>query len=252
MSRGKDPSPLYVYDFSGGFEVDPALNIAWSYTFTGYRQRNLFAIGDVDNDGSDEVVLDRRHELQILNGEDGTVQRAFFTKTTQMAFDYMTLVNVDADAQTEVVALGGVNIGTHTAVYVYDALTDTIQWRYEYPRGSTNGGRFVENTVADLDGDGAVEVILGVYNDTDTELNVPGGATEGDADDWDNVNYPGEWVTIIYNGNTGVVIDSLENRIPAVVVDSDGDGVYEIVVQTRRWRRARTGRPGMGPWRATH
>ena len=58
--------------------------------------------------------------------------------------------------------------------------------------------------IADLDGDGSLELVATVYNDTDTEIDAAGVVG-----DHDGVNAPQRWATLIFDAATGDVKASL-------------------------------------------
>ena len=77
--------------------------------------------------------------------------------------------------------------------------------------------------IADLDGDGALELVATVYNDTDTEIDA-----DGIADDHDGVNAPQRWATLVFDAATGDVKASL---LDYAVIDMvvTGDSTYMMV-----------------------
>lgn len=110
------------------------------------------AIGDVDNDGTLEVIIgstDRK--LYIINGADGSVEATIPVGSSIYAS--AALANLDADPYLEIVISS-----TDGKVYCYqwNGVSDKTEWTF-----STGAAIYSSASIGDIDGDGNLEIVVG-------------------------------------------------------------------------------------------
>jgi hypothetical protein len=174
------------------------------------------AVGDLDLDGIPEVVFTSAAaggSLHIFDGATGTEK---FSKTGIDQQSGVALGDIDGDGYGDIVASTGSCFTAHNFL-AYDR-TGTLLW-------STTGPTACETypVIADLEGDGDVEVIVNEY---------------------------------ILDGATGSVVNTLDiasgsNWGAPAVADMNGDGFQEIMLENRTYDHTGTllfscGRGGVG------
>jgi hypothetical protein len=177
--------------------LDPVtLAIRHSYPYGGgsYGYGKL-AIGNVDNDAANEVVLNTGVVLQCNGASasiDGAVPSSVFSNP---GYDSFILADVDGDGRQEVIPSSGWD-----QIQVYDVALGAVEWSIPTDLD------FATVTLADVTGDGRPELIYG--DGQWGAIHVLDTATRSEL--WQ-----------ISNPNHGVT------RI--AVADTDGDGVLEFV-----------------------
>jgi outer membrane protein assembly factor BamB len=173
--------------------------LLWSYS-AGHNSSNV-AVGDLDNDGTLEVVFVGRvggsWRVSALMATDGTLVWSYNLSDG----GDVALADLDNDGQLEVVVAylgGGVMALRHNgSLYWQRAFTRTGGWKLNSP------------TIADLNGDGLREIVVGCY-DQRTVYALRG--TDGS--------------TIWSYGDARTGSQSSSRKIG----DIDGDGALEIVL----------------------
>ncbi len=194
--------------------------------------------GDLDgNPATKEMIFDsstNKGLLWVMDAATGQLLRYRSTPITVGSFSsgLRLIENLDDDSQNEFLFTGGTalyNDSGSIQITVYDYLTDSVQWHYEFGyRTSDVKLDIVPESVTDLDGDGTKEVVISVYNDTLELVLVNGIRVDRDED---GINLPNRWVTVVYDAATGVVKGSLPDTHLEGVADMNGDGLSEIVVK---------------------
>jgi predicted PolB exonuclease-like 3'-5' exonuclease len=201
-----------------------ALENVKAWYWVGDTSIESVAVGDVDGDGAKEIVTGGTYDdgtnyiaqLCIWNGSNLTVEKVkawYWTEVNQIFS--VTIGNVDADGQTEIVTGGSYLNDTRyiAQLCVWNGATLGLEnvktW---YLSGDTN----VESvSVGDVDGDGGAEIITGGYyngiSNSNAQLCVWNGATLA----LENVE---AWFWIS------------DTTIKSVALgDVDGDGQVEII-----------------------
>ncbi|HNT27855.1 MAG TPA: hypothetical protein PKH10_06735, partial [bacterium] len=175
--------------------------VKWEVTsgLPAWATRPVF--GDLDgNPATKEMIFDsstNNGRLWILNAATGQLLRYRSAKMTVGGFSggLRLIGDFDTDPQQEYLFSGGTALYTDNGsiqISVYEHLTDTVQWHYEYGAGTSDVKLdIVPESVADLDGDGNKEVVLSVYNDTLELVLVNGVRVDRDED---GINLPNRWV----------------------------------------------------------
>jgi len=214
-----------AYDFSSGVTTPQML---WQIieNIEGYGFELTF--GDLNNDGEKELITDRISGglISVFKAIDGTLIRdKARVLDGNYAYGFNQIINVDNDDQNEFIFTGRTSSESDKGSYsitVYDFAEDAVQWQYEYGFNTVNKGfRMVPGSVADFNGDGVIDVVVSVFNNT----------LEG-ATDLDGVNAPDIWTTLIYRGDNGLFQARLDNTYLEGVADLNGDGVKEFIIKS--------------------
>ena len=183
--------------------------VLWSHTASSLLA-GFPTFGDYDGNGTDEIAyceLDIDSPCRVLNA-DGTVRYSFGSYYYPgMTGSGPTAVDVTGDGADDLVVLswGG-------EVVLVDGRTGTELWSYDAwaARGET---LFGPSSVADLDGDGDMEIVFGGY--LEGALFALDAATGTEA--WTPIGLGAQWDNWFYGNG-------------ALLEDLDGDGDREIVV----------------------
>ena len=206
----------HVYAFRGdGGGVAPGDEAIPLWTYTGSPMQASPSIGDVDGDGYPEVVVGitentdpYRFYIDVLDGSSGERVRRVEAENSTFASPALGFLN--GDEVLDVVFASAASDGGvwHGTVWGLDISQDPgeVIWRFTTPDRVSSSP-----ALADIDGDGAVDVVIGCY---DGNLYALRGTTDISAGDllW---SYPLGGM-VWYNAPT--------------LADLDGDGRLEILV----------------------
>ncbi len=179
--------------------------VRWSFD-TRDASFGQTAAGDIDNDGKPELVFGcYRNDSTVyaLNGEDGSLLWKFNAATTNGDGCNDTaplIVNIDDDGIPEVILPSSCNPTT----YCFDGKTGAVKWSAR-TRGSDS-----PPTVADIDGDGKLEILHGEFGGWVRCLNAEDGSFA-----WDLAVDTRSWI-----------------QTAPTLLDADGDGNMDFVVAT--------------------
>jgi RHS repeat-associated protein len=162
---------------------------------------------DLDGDGGPEVVFidDAAGALHALHGADGSPAFVLTDAARGLAsFTHVAIGNLDTDPRPEIVAIGGGVNANRIVAFEHDG---TIKWTAAVTGLGLGGGAPV---LADLDGDGNAEVIVG-----NTVFNRDG--------------------TLRWKGSAGLGLNGGQGPV-SLVVDLDMDGSPEVVAGNTAYR----------------
>ncbi|MDA0659083.1 MAG: hypothetical protein O3C60_09570 [Planctomycetota bacterium] len=171
--------------------------------------------GDFDNDGSLEVALTPWNDMYILSMQTGQIEKTVRFKPTAnesgRPYGWFGAFDLDGDQRSEFVLMG--DFQDFVTVIGWDNQGNlTKKWEHVFDARLANKqtthrpGAF---PVLDVTGDGALEIVTSVYNET------------GD----------GLWHTLVLDALTGVVRADLPNRAVDGRIDIDGNGDWELLVR---------------------
>jgi subtilisin family serine protease len=201
-----------------GYKANGTILSGWPvHNLSGGQRLHTPAIADIDGDGDFEIVTTSQGSSSGFSlfayHHNGVPVSGFpVVFDSAIAYDaYVSIGDVDGDRQPEIVTVGrrytASNSSDRTLVFIYSGggvLKRSIQISGAFLYGAAPA-------LADLDGDGALEIIV----QTNTALNVVRG---------NGTTFPGWPVEWTAYGET-------YNSAP-VVGDVDGDGLPDIVVVT--------------------
>ncbi|EDM43883.1 hypothetical protein SCB49_09835 [unidentified eubacterium SCB49] len=167
------------------------------------------SIGDIDNDGSNDVVIAASSGGMYAFNSQGEILDGFPLVETGVSYSYQSpmLVDLDDDETLEIV---GANHGDNAAFYV---LNHDATYAPGWPI-ALGGWTYAPSTVADLNDDGTYEIFMGDRNTSNDGSDLP--TIYGLAPDGTNIaNFPIEK----YGGNEGVI----------TIGDINDDGVWDII-----------------------
>lgn len=221
---GWNTKDVRAYDFSSGVSTPQMI---WQITENIENYGLELVFGDSNDDGEKELITDRMSGglISVFNALTGTLLHdKARVLDGQYAYGFNQIINLDADNQKEFVFSGRTSAEADRGSYsitVYDFVEDAVQWQYEYGWNTVSKGlQMIPGSISDFNGDGVIDVVVSVFNDT----------LEG-ATDKDGVNAAGIWTTLIYRADNGVLQARLDNTYLEGVADFDGNGVDEFILK---------------------
>lgn len=184
------------------WRIDGTLLPGWPQSFGGYNPM----VADLDGDGRNEIICLSFNNVRVFEG-DGTAAPGWpvtlpFGSVT--SWDGMAVGDVDGDGRQELVVASG------NAPYSTFLLDSTGQVRPGWPRTLGGSGIHVAYPVmADLDGDGQLDVIIAGGDGSMHAFNAAGAELPG---------WPVQGPAAALN--------------PPAVADLDGDGRLEVIAGT--------------------
>jgi hypothetical protein len=211
----------------GGFALQSWLHLSWDPSNATGGGVHV-AVGDVDGDGLDEIVLglgtggggwiaildDSAHNNVLLKW----IQVNWNEYNTSNGEVFPAVGDIDGDGRAEIIA--GLGTGSQGWVEIFGNASSAYQhmaWRQvAWPAYNAADGT-THPAVGDLDGDGKAEIVLGLGSGGGGWIEVLQSSAGGyNHESWFQVNWPD------YNASNGTTW-------PAVG-DIDGDGRAEIVI----------------------
>jgi len=167
------------------------------------------SIGDVDNDGENELVIAGSASGMYIFNTDGSLLPGFplFDPAKRYSYQSPILLDLDGDSDLEIVGSNhgdspGFYVLNHNATYASGWPIETSGWTYSPP------------TVADVNGDGTYEIFMADRNTSSDGSPLP--VVYGFKPDGTNIdNFP----ISKYGGNEGVLS----------IADINNDGFWEII-----------------------
>ena len=146
---GIDNGVVYAVDGTNG-------NIEWSKNVTSTEIRSSPAIGDIDGNGTVEVVMVLKDKTVALNGVDGSIKwiMPMGSAGGDDSYGIPALGDVDGDGAIEVIA--GSNDGS---LYALNSSDGSEKWRVPIQVANFVDCLFIP-AIADIDNDGVVEVVV--------------------------------------------------------------------------------------------
>ncbi len=205
---------------AGGCEPGVATDSAPPYqqgfpVHTGGNSSETSAqVADIDGDGDMEVLIGGGQSLRVYN-HDGTVATGFPVSVGGYASQTAAIADIDEDDEMEIVIAG-----QRSQLYVYKS-DGSLETGWPQSLGDDDGAS-CSPALADLDGDGDLEIAIGTFRDLNGN----------------NGYIPARFYVFHHDGTIyeGWPVDSVDHFAVAstpAIGDLDGDGDLEIVVGGR-------------------
>ncbi|HWF44171.1 MAG TPA: VCBS repeat-containing protein [Candidatus Kapabacteria bacterium] len=199
---------VLMYDCSNGAENTRVLHRLWMDD--GFHPS--IAIGDVNHDGVDEIVIARLGGVYVFDPESGSmISKTLWNSDTERRRNYghFALSDIDSDGDLEAIILSD-KVTRHLAVLDNDGHGNfSPQWdrfiEHIYPADTTDV-RYTVNSIRDVDGDGKPEIIVSLFNERKDK----------------------RWYTEVLDPMTGHVLIELPDQYLRGIQDADGDGIPEL------------------------
>ena len=212
----------YIYGITIGQDISRGQTPGvWVAGYTSGRVQNIpLLIANTDNDEEQEVLAflgDGR--VSVLSGVTGEEDRRW-NANEMFAADGGTM-NRHIFQQPE--ELPHMAVVRDTWMGAFNLVDGSPLWFLDFQSSGDAPVLARGPHIVDLDGDGSIELIVTVYNDTDGETDA-----DGVTEDHDGVNAPQRWATLVFDASTGAVKASL---LDFAVVDivSDESGSFVLV-----------------------
>ncbi|HZK76990.1 MAG TPA: VCBS repeat-containing protein, partial [Candidatus Kapabacteria bacterium] len=210
---------VLMYDCSAGARNTRILHRLWMDD--GYHPS--IAIGDVNNDGMDEIVIARIGGVYVFDPASGKMISQTIWKSDEERrrnYGHFELADINNDGTLEAVILSD-KVSRHIAVLgndghgkFYPLLDRFIE--HIYPSDTTEL-RYTSNSIRDFDGDGKLEIAVSIFNERK-----------------DN-----RWHTELLHAETGERILDLPDQYLRGVQDVNGDGLPELCLSREEARGPR-------------
>ena len=174
-SFGTDPLAVYLGDGTGGFDPTPTTMTTGTAGTTAVYDLD---VGDVDGDGLVDLVFAGGPNAVYAIPWDGGPGATNAWSVATYAYNWVLVGDVDGDGDDDVVGTVGFDVG----VLLQDAgtLTDVGSM---YPMATTSGFAVADDgfELADMNGDGCVDLVTWVYGEGASVLPATGAACAGAA-----------------------------------------------------------------------
>jgi outer membrane protein assembly factor BamB len=164
-------------------------------------------VDDFDGDGRPEVAVLPWYKLQIYDARTGKLKdECRFAEGR--SYGFLGAYDLDGDGKKELLVMG--DFAKHVDVLGYRKGRLSLFWQQKIEPDLLNTKkilRLIPRPAAELDGDGVMEIVLNLFNDT------------GD----------NRWHIVIRDGITGKIKADLADEIVRGVADVNGDGLCELL-----------------------
>ncbi len=210
---------VLMYDCSNGAKNTRILHRLWmddSY-------HPSIVIGDVNNDGIDEIVIARLGGVYVFEPHSGTmISQTIWNSDDERRRNYghFELADITGNGNLDAIILSD-KVTRHIAVLRNDGNGNFHpQWdrliEHIYPNDTTEL-RYTTNSIRDFDGDGKLEIAVSVFNERKDE----------------------RWHTEILRAETGECLLDLPDHYLRGVQDVNGDGNLELCLSVEKTRGLR-------------
>ncbi|HMO83507.1 MAG TPA: hypothetical protein PKC18_01165 [Lacipirellulaceae bacterium] len=173
--------------------------------------RPLMVVCDIDNDGVDEICVALHYRVIIYEGTTGRKESELRNHSSRN-YGWFGVTDVDGDGQEELIVLA--DFQSHFDVLDYDpslpeAERLSVRWRRDIGTDISNREKWPRvgpRPLADVTGDGRLEIILNLFND------------QGDD----------QWHVVVIDSSSGDTVCDLPQRYFHGIFDVDGNGQAEL------------------------
>ncbi|HEY3874290.1 MAG TPA: VCBS repeat-containing protein, partial [Candidatus Kapabacteria bacterium] len=216
-----------IYDCSHGARNTRVLHKLWMDD--GYHPS--IVIGDVNNDGVDEIVIARLGGVYVFEPNEGRMISQTIWKSDaaddrssaerRRNYGHFELADIDGDGNLEAIILSD-KVTRHIAVLGNDGNGNfTPLWdrliEHIYPNDTTEL-RYTSNSMRDFDGDGKLEIAVSIFNE----------------------RKDGKWHTEILKAETGERIIDLQNQYLRGAQEVNREQMLFLSEETSRGLRERS------------
>lgn len=228
----KGGSTLYVYPNSSSFP-GTAITLGTATQVTGITGMVDMDCGDLNNDGKIDVLLAKNSvnpTVLINTTASGTISFSSFTLTANGSVYAVKIADLNRDGNNEILCGLSNNTGFNifqnnfsSGTMSASSFASPINLANMNPGTASSKIRTWAIDIADLDGDGAPDIITGLYNSNTTQTGyimvAKNAATMGS----------GTLAASNFTVNSNIGAASFGKFANALVVDLDGDGKIDIV-----------------------
>ena len=217
-SRDSYQGGPYVWNLNG--------DVLWQAPGAGQLTESEVAVGDIDGDGTNDVVTVSKSLLRVFRANGSLMAQAQVTSPTTFTDGGASLADINGDRALEI--LVNTTDGTNPArthIFKYNGTATLVEYSTDWPKTMAFGSASSRPSTADLDGDGHLDVIVDNHQyvyawSTDPTHPLPG---------WPNsrVAIPPALYPLAIAVNGGANPNGFAQ--PAIV-DLDGNGTPDIIV----------------------
>ncbi len=204
----------YCLGFDQGVERG---RVIWTFNYQHFNFTPEVVFADMDRDGLLEVVLATYNSFFVYDGRTGAVKMSLDAHLGRN-YGLLTVEDIDGDGYPDIVMLAE-QLREHVCVVRNEeGKSLRLLWEKFYEQNypvDQKELRTLPGSVGDWDGDGRVEVLYGVYDETD-----------GDT-----------WRTFLVDALTGAIKVSLDGYYPVTLDVLDGMRVAYLAQMQGRGRR---------------
>ena len=212
VMMGYPPDPLNGYCAMFAFEgPGGALVEQWRYDFHSYTCFPSFLQSDLDGDGIAEVVIETHSKMWYLDAATGTLKHFVEWDPSPgnvRSYGLIRFIDLNFDGREDFLCIA--NFSQHHEVLLNQNGAMVKAWHHGWGESVTTGKvvtTWPEPPNVDLDGDGAYEIVVSMYN------------SEGE----------NGWLVRAYDALDGTLKYTFPGVIAVRCHDVDGDGRAEIL-----------------------
>jgi hypothetical protein len=183
----------------------------WRYDFDHYTCFPFLLTADVNRDGVDELCVECHSHMWVLDVRTGKVDQFLewdVSPANERSYGLVRFQDVNNDGWVDFFCIG--NFAHHHEVLLNHNGRLELAWTHGWANSVTTSKiatTWPEPPIADVDGDGKLEMIVSMYH-SDPEP---------------------RWMVRIYDAATGVLKTSIRGCNATQLSDVDGDGIPEIL-----------------------